>query len=30
MLNMIRARPPATMVAKMAPIVADGSPYNMN
>ena len=26
MLNWIQAHPPATMVAEMAPIVADGSP----
>ncbi len=30
MFNIIWARPPATMVAKTAPIVADGSPYDTN
>ncbi len=28
MFNMIRAHPPVTMVAKMAPIVTNGSPYD--
>ncbi len=30
MFNITQARPPATMVAGMAPSVANGSPYNMN
>ncbi len=30
MFKMIWARPPATMVAETAPIVANGSPYNTN
>ncbi len=30
MFNIFWACPPATMVAKTAPIVADESPYNTN